>query len=84
MNEEGRFLIIRGSHMKRMVNFMPSNSVSLAVSGFVASPRLVLDILRQLAWYAPIANDTAVMDLLSNSSYIGIDKAGATLQFPGR
>ncbi len=73
---EGRIVVVDASHMYRMAEYLPSDSISLAYPGFKPSAESIVSIKEKLDALNLSASDTVVLDLLSNSAYMGTDVSG--------
>jgi hypothetical protein len=73
---DGRIVVVGASHMYRMVEYMPADSISLAYPGFKPSTESIVEIKEKLDALNLSASDTVVLDLLSNSAYMGTDVNG--------
>ncbi len=62
--------------MSRLQEHLPPDTVSLAVPGFKPSEQGISRISTQLRELNPADNDTIVLDLLSNSAYMGTNENG--------
>jgi hypothetical protein len=70
---------IGASHMYRMAEYLPADSISLAYPGFKPSTESIVVIKEKLDALSLSASDTVVLDLLSNSAYMGTDVDGLPL-----
>jgi hypothetical protein len=75
-----RIFVIGGSHMCKTATFLPKDSVCLAEPGFVASSASSARISQRLQNYVPGPGDTVVLDLLSNTAFVGADSDGMPTQ----
>jgi hypothetical protein len=73
---DNRYIVVGGSHMNKMAAFMPENTINLAEPGFRAGPATCGKISQRLADLMPGTGDTVILDLLSNSSFMGTDEDG--------
>ncbi len=74
-----RFIVVGGSHMLKMATYMPDNTACLAEPGFRAGPSTCGRISRRLTELTPGRGDTVILDLLSNSSFMGTSNDGMPL-----
>jgi hypothetical protein len=79
-DSDGRIIVIGASHMYRTVEYLPANTVSLAMPGFKPSKEKISELDRRVEALEINSNDTVVLDLLSNTAYMGTDDKG--LPFP--
>jgi hypothetical protein len=70
---ENRHLVIGGSHMSRMVSFMPYNTINLTELFFAAEPSSCGKVSQVVTELCLGLGDTVVMDLLSNFAFFGTD-----------
>jgi hypothetical protein len=75
-----RTFVIGGSHMCKTTTFLPKDTVCLAEPGFVSTPNSSMRISQRLRNHAPGSGDTIVLDLLSNTAFVGADSAGMPTQ----
>ncbi len=75
-----RIFVIGGSHMCKTAIFLPKDTVCLAEPGFVATPTTSGRISQGLRNFLPGTGDTVVLDLLSNTAFVGADSAGMPTQ----
>jgi hypothetical protein len=73
---DNRYIVVGGSHMNRMAAFMPENTINLAEPGFRAGPTTCGKISQRLTDLRPSTGDTVILDLLSNSSFMGTNEDG--------
>jgi hypothetical protein len=66
--------------MCKTATFLPKDSVCLAEPGFVATPTSSARISQRLRNFVPGSDDTVVLDLLSNTAFVGADSAGMPTQ----
>jgi hypothetical protein len=69
-----RYIVVGGSHMYRMAAYMPENTTSLAEPGFRAGPLTCGKVSQRLTELKPGNRDTVILDLLSNSSFMGTNE----------
>jgi hypothetical protein len=62
--------------MVRMAKHLPKNTISLTFPGFKATPQALTLIASRLQELQPNADDRLVLDLLSNSAFMGMDVEG--------
>ncbi len=67
------------SHLYRTVEYLPATTVSLATPGFKPTKKKVAELERQIDRLELNGSDTVVLDLLSNTAYMGTDKEGLPL-----
>jgi hypothetical protein len=65
--------------MLKMAAYMPDNTACLAEPGFRAGPSTCGRISRRLTELTPGRGDTVILDLLSNSSFMGTSDDGMPL-----
>ncbi len=70
---ENRYLIKGGSHMSRMVSFIPCNTINLTELGFTAGPSSCGKVSQMLTELCLGLGDTGVMDLLSSFAFLRTD-----------
>ncbi len=78
-NSSERFIVVGGSHMLKMSTYMPENTACLAKPGFRAGPSTCGRISRRLTELTQGMGDTVILDLLSNSSFMGTNDDGMPL-----
>jgi hypothetical protein len=78
-NTSERFIVVGGSHMLKMSTYMPENTACLAEPAFRAGPSTCGRISRRLTELAPGMGDNVILDLLSNSSFMGTNDDGMPL-----
>jgi hypothetical protein len=71
-----RFIVVGGSQMNRMAAYMPENITNLAEPGFRAGPSTCGKISQRSTELKPCNGDTVILDLLSNSSFMGTNEDG--------
>jgi hypothetical protein len=76
---EGRIIVIGASHLYRTVEYLPSATVSLAMPGFRPSKEKIIELEKQIDRLELSETDTVVLDLLSNTAYMGTDDDGLPL-----
>jgi hypothetical protein len=59
-----------------MAEYLPSDSISLAYPGFKPTAESIASVKEKLDALNINANDTVILDLLSNSAYMGTDASG--------
>jgi hypothetical protein len=74
-----RYIVVGGSHMHKMAAYMPENTTCLAEPGFRAGPSTCGRISQRLTEIKPSKEDTVILDLLSNSSFMGTSNDGMPL-----
>jgi hypothetical protein len=74
--DKKRTVLVGASHMKRLADQMGSETVSLAFSGFRPKEKAIAEIVNKLAELKLTKEDTVVIDLLSNSVFMGTDQCG--------
>ncbi len=74
--EKKRTVLVGASHMKRLSEHLGSDTVSLAFSGFRPKEKVIAEIANRLAELKLTKEDTVVLDLLSNSVFMGTDQIG--------
>jgi hypothetical protein len=72
----GRLVLVGTSHIARLHEHLPPNIISLAVPGFKASEHNTNRLLNQLRDLCLTENDTVVLDLLSNTAFLGTNENG--------
>jgi hypothetical protein len=75
-NLPGRLIIVGASHMARMASFLPQETIVLATPGFKATQATVPQLTSKLAGLSINRDDRVVLDLLSNSAFMGTDADG--------
>jgi hypothetical protein len=75
-NEKARVVLIGASYMIRLEDNMGSDTVSLAVQGFSSREPTISEITDELQKLGLSNRDTVVLDLLSNSAFMGTDSYG--------
>jgi hypothetical protein len=75
----GRIIVIGASHLYRTVEYLPANTVSLATPGFKLTKEKVTELERRIDALELSSTDTVVLDLLSNTAYMGTDDEGLPL-----
>jgi hypothetical protein len=75
-DEPGRLIIVGASHMVRMSKHLQEKSVILAYPGFRATPQALTQLASRLEEIRPTPDDRLVLDLLSNSIFMGTDVDG--------
>jgi hypothetical protein len=78
-NNMGRIIVIGASHLYRTVEYLPAITISLATPGFKPSKEKVAELERQIDRLDLDDSDTVVLDLLSNTAYMGTDEDGLLL-----
>jgi hypothetical protein len=68
---ENHLVVVGTSHMHRLAEFLPANTVVLEVAGFKLSTESLLKIQRELEELNLCESGTVVMDLLSNLAFMG-------------
>jgi hypothetical protein len=76
---EGRIIVIGASHMYRTVEYLPANTISLAMPGFKPTKEKIAELDRRFDALEIDSNDTVVLDLLSNTAFMGTDDEGLPL-----
>ncbi len=72
----GRLIIVGASHMVRLAKHLPNTTINLAYPGFKATPQALTQIVSGLEELRLNKDDSLVLDLLSNSSFMGTDEEG--------
>ena len=75
----GRLILVGASHVKRIAKELintGSQVVDLSVPGWVPGPTSVAAIKEKLSAAKPGKQDTVLVDLLSNSAFMGTDDQG--------
>jgi hypothetical protein len=72
----GRLIIVGASHMVRMASHLPKETVVLATAGFKATQATVPQLADKLECLSINGDDKVVLDLLSNSAFMGTDADG--------
>jgi hypothetical protein len=75
-NEKARVVLVGASHMVRLDEKMGPNTVSLAFQGFRPKEPTIGEIAMELQTLNLNSRDTVVLDLLSNSAFMGTDSNG--------
>jgi hypothetical protein len=75
-----RYIVVGGSHMHKMASYMPANTTSFAEPGFRAGPSTCGRISQRLTEIKPGKEDTVILDLLSNSSFMDTNEDRMPLQ----
>jgi hypothetical protein len=75
-NLPGRLIIVGASHMARMASYLPQETIVLATPGFKATQATVPQLTSKLAGLSINGDDRIVLDLLSNSAFMGTDPDG--------
>ncbi len=73
---QGRLIIVGASHMMILAKHLPNTTINLAYPGFKATPQALAQIVAGLEELRPNKDDTVILDLLSNSSFMGTDEEG--------
>jgi hypothetical protein len=73
---EGRLVIVGASHMCRTAEYLSTECISLAYPGFKPDRDKIQDIAKRLESLKLGPDDRVVLDLLSNSAYMGTDSDG--------
>ncbi len=76
MHMPGRLIIVGASHMMRLAKHLPNSTVNLAYPGFKAGPHALAQVVSGLEELRPNKDDVVVLDLLSNSAFMGTDEDG--------
>ncbi len=72
----GRIILIGASHMMRLAEHMPPCTINLAIPGFRATAATVMHVVQKLKSLNPGPEGTILLDLLSNSAFMGTDEDG--------
>ncbi len=72
----GHIFIIRASHMSRMAEFLPVESISLGYPGFRAEKTKTEGLGRSIEGKSLGETDTVSLNLLSNAAFMGLDANG--------
>jgi hypothetical protein len=75
-NEKARVVLVGASHMVRLADKMGPDTVSLAYQGFRPREPTITEMTRELQKLELSNRDTVVLDLLSNSAFMGTDSYG--------
>jgi hypothetical protein len=75
-DEPGLLIIVGASHMVRMSKHLQEKAVILAYPGFRATPQALTQLASRLEEIRPTPDDRLVLDLLSNSTFMGTDLDG--------
>jgi hypothetical protein len=75
-NEKARVVLVGASHMVRLAEQLDTNTISLAFQGFRPKEPNISDIVVELQKLNLNSKDTVVLDLLSNSAFMGTDSSG--------
>ena len=82
-NSHGRVILVGGSHMARLAEALQqggSETRHVGSPGWVATRDSLADAAGQLANLRPTQTDIIVMDIWSNSAYMGTDEFGLPLR----
>jgi hypothetical protein len=74
--EPGRLIIVGASHMVKMSKHLQEKAVILAYPGFKATPQALAQLAAKLEEIRLTPDDRLVLDLLSNSTFMGTDVDG--------
>jgi hypothetical protein len=72
----GRLVLVEASHMARIHEHLPPDTISLAIPGFKASEQNTNRLLSQIKDLCLTEHDTVVLDLLSNTAFLGTNEHG--------
>jgi hypothetical protein len=75
-NEKARVVLVGASHMVRLADRMGPETVSLAFQGFRPREPTISEITRELQKLELSNRNMVVLDLLSNSAFMGTDSYG--------
>ena len=77
-HDQSRTVLFGSSHVKRLAGHMADDAkvIDLSVPGWTANKDAIGLIANELKELALTGEDTVVLDLLSNSSYMGTDDSG--------
>jgi hypothetical protein len=75
-NGSGRVYLIGASYMSRTAEYLPSDTVSLAYSGFKPEKNKINSLVSNIENAKCGQSDTVVLDLLSNVAFMGTDRDG--------
>ncbi len=75
-SENARVVLAGASHMIRLAESMGPETVSLAYQGFRPREPMISDLANKLRSLKLNSRDTVVLDLLSNSAFMGSDTFG--------
>jgi hypothetical protein len=75
-NEKARVVLVGASHMVRLAEQLGTNTISLAFQGFRPKEPNISEIVVELQKLNLNSRDTVVLDLLSNSAFMGTDSNG--------
>jgi hypothetical protein len=73
---KARVVLVGASHMVRLAKKMGTNTISLAFPGFRPKEPNISEIAEELQKLNLSSRDTVVLDLLSNSAFMGTDSNG--------
>ncbi len=76
---DGRIVVIGASHLYRTVEYLLPTTVSVATPGFRPSKEKISELEKQIDRLELNETDTVVLDLLSNTAYMGTDEEGLPL-----
>jgi hypothetical protein len=74
--EKRRTVLVGASHMKRLSELLGQDTVTLAFSGFRPKEKMIAEISNKLVELNLTKDDTVILDLLSNSVFMGTDSSG--------
>jgi hypothetical protein len=75
-SKQGRLVLVGASHMSRLAGVMGPRAVSLAYRGFRPREPMLTELIEQLKTLNLGKLDTVVVDLLSNTAFMGTDASG--------
>jgi hypothetical protein len=80
----GHIILIGASHMMRLAEHLLPCTVNLAIPGFKATTVATMQIAQKLKSLNPGPDDILILDLLSNTAFMGTDEDGLpSPSFPG-
>jgi hypothetical protein len=72
----GRVIVVGASHMCRMTDSVSLEFISLAYPGFKPTKDGIENVVKKIENLGITASDTVVLDLISNTAFMGTDKDG--------
>jgi hypothetical protein len=73
---QGRTILVGASHMVRLADKLDQEAICLAFPGFKPRENLIQNLASRLRSLKLEKNDTVILDLLSNSTFMGTDGDG--------
>ncbi len=73
---QGRTILVGASHMVRLADKLGQETISLALPGFKPKENLILNLASRLRSLKLEKSDTVILDLLSNTTFMGTDGDG--------